>query len=76
MFGGGIGENASEVRARVRDGLQFLGVELDQTSNSASAPVISSVSSRATVRVMRTDEELMIARAACRLRREEVEANP
>ena len=68
VFAGGIGENASEVRARVCSGLQFLGIELDEARNDANAPVISTVSSRVTVRVIRTDEELMIARAVCRLR--------
>src|SRR5664279_4300140 len=67
VFAGGIGENASEVRARVCSGLQFLGIELDEARNDADAPVISTVSSRVTVRVIRTDEELMIARAVCRL---------
>ena len=71
VFAGGIGENAGEVRARVCSGLQFLGVELDEARNAANAPVISTESSRATVRVIRTDEELMIARAVCRLGREE-----
>ncbi len=67
VFAGGIGENAGEVRARVCSGLQFLGIELDEARNAANAPVISTESSRATVRVIRTDEELMIAREACRL---------
>ena len=71
VFAGGIGENAGEVRARVCSGLQFLGIELDEARNEANAPVISTASSRVTVRVIRTDEELMIARAVCRLRREE-----
>jgi acetate kinase len=74
VFAGGIGENAYEVRARVCGGLQFLGIELDQAGNIANAPVISTASSRATVRVIRTDEELMIARAVCRLRCQEDEA--
>jgi len=68
VFAGGIGENAGEVRARVCRGLQFLGIELDEARNDANAPVISTVSGRVTVRVVRTDEELMIARAVCRLR--------
>ncbi|HXB70836.1 MAG TPA: acetate/propionate family kinase [Candidatus Acidoferrales bacterium] len=67
VFAGGIGENAAEVRARVCGGLEFLGIELDRARNAANGPVISTESSRATVRVIRTDEELMIARAACRL---------
>jgi len=73
VFAGGIGENAGEVRARVCGGLQFLGVELDQASNAIHAPVISTASSGATVRVIPTDEELMIARAVSRLRCEEDE---
>ena len=74
VFAGGIGENANEVRARACGGLQCLGIELDQAGNIANAPVISTASSRATVRVIRTDEELMIARAVCRLRCQEDEA--
>lgn len=66
VFAGGIGENACDVRARACGGLQFLGIELDESRNAANAQVISTESSRATVRVIRTDEELMIARAACR----------
>jgi acetate kinase len=67
VFAGGIGENAGDVRARVCSDLRFLGFELDKARNAANAPVISTASSRATVRVIRTDEELMIAREACRL---------
>jgi acetate kinase len=62
VFSGGIGENAPEVRARVCDGLQFLGIELDPASNATGAPVISARSGRTTVRVIPTDEERMIAR--------------
>jgi acetate kinase len=67
VFAGGIGENAAEVRARICTGLGFLGIELDDSRNAASAAVISSDKSPAAVRVIRTDEELMIARAVCRL---------
>jgi acetate kinase len=63
VFAGGIGENAAEVRARVCSGLQFLGIEMDEARNAASASVISIESSRATIRMIRTDEELMIARS-------------
>ncbi|MDQ2948354.1 MAG: acetate/propionate family kinase [Acidobacteriota bacterium] len=65
VFAGGIGENAPLVRARICDGLTFLGVELDTSRNAASAGVISTDTSRVTVRVIRTDEELVIARAVC-----------
>lgn len=66
VFAGGIGENAAQVRTRVCSGLGFLGIELDEARNAANAPVISTEASPATVRVIRTDEELMIARAVCR----------
>jgi acetate kinase len=61
------------VRARVCNGLGFLGIQLDQALNAVNAPVISGEASRATVRVIRTDEELMIARAVRRLLSEEPE---
>lgn len=62
VFSAGIGENCAPVRARICDGLGFLGVELDGTKNSANAAIISTAASRVVVRVIRTDEELMIAR--------------
>ncbi|MGA2820526.1 MAG: acetate/propionate family kinase [Anaerolineales bacterium] len=67
VFAGGIGENAPVVRAQVCDGLGFLGIELEEKRNVASAAVISAQASRVTVRVMHTDEEWMIAKTVCRL---------
>ncbi len=67
VFAGGIGENAAKVRARVCDGLGFLGVELEEKQNAVNAGVISTYGSRVTVRVMRTDEEWMIAKTVCRI---------
>ncbi|MGA2092330.1 MAG: acetate/propionate family kinase [Sedimentisphaerales bacterium] len=66
VFSGGIGENAGEVRARICAGLKFLGIELDEAKNAENAEVISRPASKVTVRVIRTDEELMIARILCR----------
>jgi acetate kinase len=66
VFAGGIGENAPTVRARICDGLGFLGIELEDTRNAANEGLISAAASRA-VRVIRTDEELVIARAVCRV---------
>jgi acetate kinase len=66
VFAGGIGENAPLVRARICEDLKFLGIELDKSRNAESAAVISTNSSPATVRVIRTDEELMIARSVLR----------
>lgn len=63
VFTGGIGENAPDIRARICDDLAFLGITLDRRRNATNAPLISSGSSRVAVRVIRTDEELMIARS-------------
>jgi acetate kinase len=67
VFAGGIGENAPTVRTRICDGLGFLGIELDQKRNVANAGVISSETSRIPVRVIRTDEESVIASMVCRV---------
>lgn len=63
VFAGGIGEHAAPLRARICTGLDSLGVALDPARNDAHAPVISGGSSRVMVRIIPTDEELMIARA-------------
>jgi len=65
VFTGGIGENSPIVRSRICLGLECLGVELSEPRNASSAAVISTSDSRVTVRVMRTDEERMIARSVC-----------
>jgi len=67
VFSGGIGENAPAVRARICEGLGFLGIDLEAERNTTNADVISVSGGRVTVRVMRTDEQLMIARTVCRL---------
>jgi acetate kinase len=66
VFAGGIGENSPLVRARICEGLSVLGIELNESRNAQSAGVISTNASRAKVRVLRTDEELMIARSVLR----------
>jgi acetate kinase len=63
VFSGGIGEHAASIRARVCAALEFLDVALDAAANTGHAPVISTDTSRVTVRVIPTNEELMIARA-------------
>jgi acetate kinase len=65
VFAGGIGENAPVVRARICDGLGFLGIELDEKRNAASAAVISTATRPVAVRVIHTDEEWMIAKTVC-----------
>ena len=67
VFSGGIGEHAAPIRARICAGLAFLGVELDDGRNQRDEAVISSDGSRVVVRVIPTDEELMIARSVRRL---------
>jgi acetate kinase len=63
VFSGGIGENSSVVRSRVCEGLNFLGVQFDEMRNAADEPVISADASRVEVRVIRTDEDIVIAKA-------------
>lgn len=67
IFTGGMGERAAPVRERICAGLEFLGVHLDPARNAENAPIIAVAGSRATVRVMQTDEDLMIARHTYRL---------
>jgi acetate kinase len=62
VFTGGIGERAVAVRACVCDGLAHLGIRLDAGRNAAHAAVISADNSACAVRVVPTDEDLMIAR--------------
>jgi acetate kinase len=62
IFTGGIGEHASIVRERICSGLQFLGITIDTALNDANGATISGTGSPVSVRVMKTDEELMIAR--------------
>jgi acetate kinase len=69
VFAGGVGENAPLIRERICDGLGFLGIELDPRRNAKNAPLTSRDVSRVKVRVIRTDEELMIARSVTRLLR-------
>lgn len=63
VFSAGIGERSAPIRTRMCDGLAFLGIELDHTRNTAHEPVISANASRVIVRVIGTDEQLMIARS-------------
>jgi len=67
VFAGGIGENAPVIRARICEGLGFLGIELDSTRNEASEAMISGGASRVDVRVIPTDEEVMIAKTVSRV---------
>jgi acetate kinase len=63
VFAGGIGENSPVIRARICDGLSVFGIELDESRNTGGTGIVSRLPSSVTVRVIRTDEELMIARS-------------
>jgi acetate kinase len=65
VFAGGIGENAPAVREGICDGLGFLGIQLEEKRNTTNEGVISAAVSRVTVRVIHTDEEIVIAKAVC-----------
>jgi acetate kinase len=62
IFTGGIGENSSLVRERICENLSYLGLHVVPTKNVDHSEIISAPESRVMVRVMKTNEELMIAR--------------
>lgn len=61
VFTGGIGENSAVTRERICRGLEFFGVQIDHDRNAKNQPLISPDLGRVRVRVIPTDEELMIA---------------
>jgi len=67
VFAGGIGENSPVIRARICEGLGFLGIQFDELRNAAGEPVISADASRTQVRVIRSDEDVIIAQAVFRI---------
>jgi acetate kinase len=69
VFAGGIGEHAPEVRAGICDGLEFLGLKIDAIKNARGDDVISANQSPVMVRVIPTDEEIVIARLVQSMRR-------
>lgn len=62
VFTGGIGEHAAPIRLRICEDLAYLGIQIDPRLNAAHAGIISTAGARVTVRVMQTDEDMMIAR--------------
>lgn len=69
VFTGGVGEHAADVRSAILERVAHLGVTVDAARNEAHAEVISDDASPITVRVVATDENLVIARTAVRLLR-------
>ena len=65
VFSGGIGEHAAEIRSRICDSLGFLGIQIDNARNINDEAIISADAARVSVRVIKTNEELMIARLVC-----------
>ena len=62
VFTGGIGEHSSEIRSRICAGLEFLGIRVDEKKNSKNSSVISQKKEQVEIRIIKTNEELMIAR--------------
>ena len=75
VFTAGIGENASEIRERICEGMGHLGLAIDSAANEKNARVISTPGSAASIRVIATNEELMIARHTIRVMRATVTAS-
>jgi acetate kinase len=67
VFAGGIGENSAPVRSRICAGLEHLGVQIDRSRNEKHEPVISAPAAPVTLRVIRTDEESVIASESARV---------
>ncbi len=62
VFSGGIGEHSPEVRSKICDNLEFLGIELDEMKNMNNEAVIATETSKVKVHVIKTNEEEMIAK--------------
>jgi acetate kinase len=73
VFSGGIGEHAAVIRERICSGLEFIGIDLDLQRNVWNDSLISKTGSRVSVRVIATDEELMIARSVIRVQTRQAE---
>ena len=64
VFCGGIGENSRVIRRRICERLGWMGIEIKHGRNAENATILSSEFSRTTVMIIRTREDLVIARAA------------
>ncbi|MGE4419257.1 MAG: acetate/propionate family kinase [Sulfurimonas sp.] len=69
VFTAGIGEHSSSLRAEILQNLELFGIVLDEEANLQNATLISNASSRVKVFVIKTDEELEIARECAELLR-------
>ncbi|HEX7633104.1 MAG TPA: acetate/propionate family kinase [Candidatus Saccharimonadales bacterium] len=73
VFTGGIGENAPRVRARICEGLDFLGITIDDTRNQQGNRLISADGSQVGVHVIHTDEAVTMARETAELIKRQAE---
>ncbi|HEY8933969.1 MAG TPA: acetate/propionate family kinase, partial [Cyclobacteriaceae bacterium] len=62
IFSGGIGVNSPQIRLRICENLQFLGIKLNAKRNNENSAIISEEGEKVEVRVINTNEELMMAR--------------
>jgi acetate kinase len=69
VFSGGIGEHSPQIRAEICKGLEFLGIRINAAANEATAQIISEKNTAVLVRVLKTDEEQVIAMETYRLLR-------
>jgi len=79
VFTGGVGENSPDVRALTCQGMEYLGIKIDQNKNLAAKAVEADVAaddSRARILVIPTNEELVIARDTLRLMNQQKSNNP
>ncbi|MEO5995714.1 MAG: acetate/propionate family kinase [Chitinophagaceae bacterium] len=65
VFSGGIGEHWPEIRSKICDNLGFLGIKLDDIKNINNEAFISTGTDKVKVLVIKTNEELMIAKMVC-----------
>ncbi len=67
VFSGGIGEHAPAIRAKICQGMGFLGIDLNDEQNARNAAIISPDAGKVCVRVIKTNEEHMIAKQVCQV---------
>ena len=67
VFTGGIGEHAAAIRRAIAEGLAWTGLELDRQANDGHAAVLHTGSSRLSCRIIRCDEEQVLANACVSL---------
>lgn len=62
VFTGGIGEHAHQIRTAVCEGMEWLGIQIDENSNAQHLDIISTPQSKVEIKVIPTNEEWVIAK--------------